>query len=88
MRRCGLLLVAAILPLPAGSIEGRVTNSVTQAGIAGVAVEVQRIGVSQQAVTDESGMFRIANLPDGDYRFTYEKDGFDVPRTDRPRGRW
>ena len=85
MRRCGLLLVAAILPLPGGSIEGRVTNSVTQAGIAGVAVEVQRIGVSQQAVTDESGMFRIANLPDGDYRFTYEKDGFDVPRTDRPR---
>jgi hypothetical protein len=62
-----------------GSISGRVTNSVTGAGIGGVEVSACILssplaGVCQRdrdtiqhAVTDDLGAFRIAGIPDGQY---------------------
>jgi hypothetical protein len=56
-----------------GSIEGRVINSVTGAGIEGARVRACRTleacfgGESQQALTDVAGVFRIDGIPDGQY---------------------
>jgi hypothetical protein len=59
------------LPLIGGSIEGRVTNRVTGAGIEGVSVNVAKgFGPpveSHQVLTGATGMYRIDDLPDGEY---------------------
>jgi hypothetical protein len=66
-----------LLAQSAGVIEGRVTNSVTGEGVGGVTVRFldghDRV---QQTSTDASGVYRVANLSDGTYRGTFEKDGF------------
>jgi hypothetical protein len=61
-------------PQYTGSISGRVTNSVTGAGIEGANVRACltldgcfRADNSQQAVTDSAGTFRIDGIPDGQY---------------------
>ena len=75
------LLFAAILCTPAvgGSIEGRVTNSVTGAGIGDAVLSMwirTERGVTQQATTDDTGAFRIAGIADGQYEIEVSKDGF------------
>jgi hypothetical protein len=62
-----------ILPLMGGSISGRVTNSVTGAGIEGATVRACLTldgcfrGESPRATTDAAGVFRIDGMPDGQY---------------------
>src|SRR5580658_1992873 len=61
---------------PGGSISGRVTNSVTGAGVAGVTVTACPVNACygpqsrKQAVSDDVGAFRIAGIPDGQYGIT------------------
>ncbi len=60
------------------SIFGRVINSVTGAGIAGVEVSawISDRGHAPATVTDDSGAFRIGGIPDGPYSVMAMKDGF------------
>jgi hypothetical protein len=66
------------------SIEGRVTNAANGAGIGGVSVTFLPSPVVVtpprapllQAVTEDSGAFRIVNIPDGQYLPVLKKDGF------------
>jgi hypothetical protein len=68
---------ASALPVVAGSIEGRVTNSVTGEPVIGVKVRfLDRHSYVHDTVTDSSGSYRITGLEDGDYRGTFTKDGF------------
>jgi hypothetical protein len=78
-----LLFAAAALPLIGGSIEGRVTDNITGAGIAGVEVTFfmpPDLASPAKAVTDDSGAFRIANIPEGQYLPLLKKDGFVITR--------
>jgi carboxypeptidase family protein len=78
-----LLFAAAALPLMGGSIGGRVTDNVTGAGIARVEVTFvmpPNLESGATAVTDDSGVFRIANIPDGQYLPLLKKDGFVMAR--------
>jgi hypothetical protein len=71
------LFAAFALPLIGGSIEGRVTNSVTGEGVGGVKVRfLDRTSHVHDAVTDSNGSYRLTGLDDGDYRGEFTKDGF------------
>lgn len=61
----GLLCV----PVFSGSIAGRVTNSVTGAGIGGAQVSFGARSGNQagQVLTDDTGAYRIEGIPDGQY---------------------
>ena len=63
-----------------GIVEGRVVNSVTHAGIDGVAVLLNSKDTSYEATTDAAGGFRIAAVKPGEYGATLNKAGFLVPR--------
>jgi hypothetical protein len=82
MRRSLLRIsLAALAPLlcaqSPGIIEGRVTNSVTGEGVAGVEVRFSdRHSYVHDTVTDSTGSYRITGLDDGDYHGTFTKDGF------------
>src|ERR1044071_4916772 len=58
-----------------GSIEGTVTDP-TGASVPGIAVKVSSSNLisAQTATTDESGRFRILNLPPGKYTVTVEAE--------------
>src|ERR1039458_2091860 len=61
----------------AGSIEGRVTNSVTGEAVGGVSVRfLDRHSYVYSTVTDSTGSYRLTGLNDGDYRGEFRKDGF------------
>lgn len=64
--------------IAAGSVTGRVTDAQSGTGIAGarVLVEETRIG----ATTDESGRYRLTNVPAGEHRLTARRIGY-VPGT-------
>jgi len=63
-----LLPIIWCLSLMGGSISGRVTNSVTGAGIAGVIVTAYGPqSREQKAVSDDRGAYRLAGIPDGQY---------------------
>jgi Carboxypeptidase regulatory-like domain len=76
-----LALAPALLAQNTGSIEGRILNSATGAGIGGVGIRLldsQRTVLT--ATTDDSGSFRIGALHDGQYSIEYQKEGFLVVR--------
>lgn len=66
------------LPLIGGSIEGRVTNSVTGEPVGGAKVRFLDLkNNGYETVTDSAGSYRLAGLADGDYRGPFaSKDGF------------
>ena len=73
----GLIVLAASLPLIGGSIEGRVTNSVTGEPVSGVKVRfLDQHSVVHETGTDSSGVFQLSGLSDGAYRGEFSKDGF------------
>src|SRR5215469_6168134 len=83
---CCLLFVvcsSAILVRPAfaqkitGDISGTVTDQ-TGAAVPNAAVNVQNLGTGEKATgtTNETGFYRIVNLPPGQYRMTIEVTGF------------
>lgn len=91
MRRLAVPVIAAAVlcahlsaQTPGSSLSGRVLNSVTKGGIAGVSVLLCNVSTKScgapgvpDAVTDESGAFRIAGLADGRYSLLpMPKEGF------------
>jgi len=74
---------SAILVRPAfaqkitGDISGTVTDQ-TGAAVPNAAVNVQNLGTGEKATgtTNETGFYRIVNLPPGQYRMTIEVTGF------------
>lgn len=77
------LFFAAILctPVVGGSIEGRVTNSVTAEPVGGVKVRFLRQGYVHETLTDSTGFYRLSGLEDGDYFGQFTKDRFSDSRT-------
>ena len=78
----GVLLVFT-LPLAAkttGTVEGRVVNALTHAGISGVIVTLgsspPKRSTIYEATTDASGVFRIDDVPEGDYVPWFTVTGF------------
>src|SRR5262245_31849837 len=83
-----LLGVLVAIPILGGSIQGRVINSATGAGIPGIEVNAcpspatlpapcRERETLLSAVTNGAGEFRIADLPDGQYRLMPpRKDGY------------
>lgn len=60
-----------------GSIEGRVTNSVTGEPVSGVEVRLlDRHSIVFQTTTDSNGAYRLEHLADGEYSAEFSKDGF------------
>jgi hypothetical protein len=71
---CFVLLT---LPLVGGSIEGRVTNSVTGEGVIGAKARfLDRHSYVYETITDGNGSYRLTGLDDGEYRGEFSKDGF------------
>lgn len=63
-----------------GTIEGRVVNSATGAGIGGVAVTLWAPqGTNYHVTTDESGSWHVTDIKPGQYDSRFEKDGFTQP---------
>jgi hypothetical protein len=66
-----------------GSIEGRVTNSVTGEALAGVNVRfLDRHSYVYGTTTDSTGSYRLTGLSDGDYQPEFRKDGFSEKSSD------
>lgn len=71
-----------LMPLMGGSIEGRVTNRTTGAGIEGVRLTawIQNgpapPSAIHEVVTGETGEFNIDDVPDGEYLILPAKSGF------------
>jgi hypothetical protein len=78
------LTLCCLVPLMGASIEGRVINTANGAGIGGVSITFAPPALVAtaprarflQAVTEDSGAFHIANIPDGQYLPLVKKDGF------------
>lgn len=65
------------LAVMGGSIEGRVTNSVTGEAVAGAKARfLDRHSYVFETFTDSSGGYRLTGLEDGDYRGEFSKDRF------------
>lgn len=54
-----------------GAISGTVTDALTEAGIAGVAVVAGNEEAEEFADTDSNGEYTIPNLPEGDYEVSF-----------------
>lgn len=75
---CSFLCSSAML---GGSVNGRVVDGATGAGIGGVQVRLSPLPVGAApdvvaAPTDDSGAFHIANIPDGSFVPLLHKDGY------------
>src|SRR5947208_2511887 len=73
-RTGGVTLVPKKLPPPAGTVVGRVTDARTGHGVPGARVSLQ--GASLGTVTNDSGGFRIADLPAGRHTLTVRRIGY------------
>src|SRR3954462_8918924 len=58
-----------------GSLSGTVIDSHTQAPISGLRIEIPGVG---QSTSDESGRFRISNIPPGRYLLQAVQSGMAV----------
>jgi hypothetical protein len=62
------------------TIDGRVINNATRAGIEGVSVLFYTLkGTQYRDVTASDGSFHIAGVQQGAYRYSVEKEGFELP---------
>jgi hypothetical protein len=77
------LFVLASSPLRAqtgGTVEGRVINSATGAGLGGVAVTLwTQQGSNYHITTDETGAWHVTDMKPGQYDSRFEKSGFVEP---------
>jgi hypothetical protein len=75
-----LIIAAQTVPqTPTQTVEGRVLNSVTGAGIPGAKVDLLQIQpgkIAYSATTDALGNFRIEGVKDGAYTVNYDARGF------------
>jgi hypothetical protein len=63
-----------------GSIAGYVVNRKAGTNVAGTTVSV--VGTELSAVTDESGLYRIMNVPAGLHTLTFTQDGYATSRVE------
>jgi hypothetical protein len=75
---CALPLFAGALLAQEGVVvEGTVVDKNTGVGISGVTVQLAALNRNRyEATTGAAGIFRIAGVKPGDYRWSAEKDGF------------
>lgn len=82
----GLFLLVWLTPVRAGAqlgggtLQGQVRNGSTQEPIAAVTVTATSpsLQAEQSVVSDAAGLFRIPNLPPGEYVLRYERVGFQT----------
>ena len=69
-----------MVAITTGTIAGKVTDSVTGAGIAGVSIAGQQVGGSNTftGTTDASGNYSIGNIPAGTYSVAFSKAGYNT----------
>jgi hypothetical protein len=67
---------------PGGSVEGRITNSVTGEGIPAVNV-ILSSPVYLHAYTDDQGAYRIEGVKEGEYRVALTRSGFIRPQANQ-----
>ena len=75
----GLALAVPILAQNTALLEGSVTNSITHAGIGGVAITIAG-KTTYRATSDASGAFRAEAVNSGDYVATFEAPDFMAPQ--------
>ena len=68
-----LFLTKDTTPPGMGKLSGRVTDSVTGVGLAGVTVSMGGISVT----TSSQGQFEILNIDPGEYLVTFSKSGYE-----------
>jgi Carboxypeptidase regulatory-like domain len=66
-----LCLILAAALAQAQSVEGRVVNSKTNEGIAGIKITIAKSDASYPVTTADDGRFSLDNLQDGSYTATY-----------------
>src|ERR1043165_9760555 len=73
----GLSAVASAQSTTTGAVGGVVTNPNKEV-VAGAAVTVKNMGTNKEdsATTDDTGRFKVANLPPGNYSVTVNSSGF------------
>ena len=69
------VLAAGVAVAAAGEVEGRVFNAVTGLALARARVTVE--GTGREVLTDESGTFRVADVPAGEVRLNVSYLGFE-----------
>src|SRR5689334_13710387 len=74
------LAVRAQAQLGTGALAGRVVDVATQQPLEDVAVTAASPAAQgeQVVVTDAAGVFRIPNLPPGDYALRFERQGYHL----------
>jgi outer membrane receptor protein involved in Fe transport len=89
MLRLGILIMLALLSpaaaqsLTTGAVQGVITDAATRESLSGVTVVATSPAMqgSQAAITDESGQYKITNLPPGSYTITCYYADLIVQRT-------
>jgi hypothetical protein len=79
MKRAALacIFLSPLFAQPTGSVEGRVTNSVTGEAVPGVVIRfMDTHSLVFKTTTDASGAYRLTGLADGRYGGEFSKDGF------------
>jgi hypothetical protein len=80
--KCGVVVLAWVMLLVGGTIDGRVTNGVTGEGVSGALVTfLDRGSHPFKATTDSTGAYHLAGLDDGVYRGEATKSGFSQYRS-------
>ncbi|MDD5510614.1 MAG: carboxypeptidase-like regulatory domain-containing protein [Dehalococcoidales bacterium] len=59
-----------------GTLSGKVTDSVSNAGLPGVAIAMTGQGGNANTITDSTGNFGITGITPGSYSFTFTKTGY------------
>jgi TonB-linked SusC/RagA family outer membrane protein len=65
-------------PRAAGSIVGRVVDAATNLGVPSVEILIE--GIALHAFTNDSGQFRISDVPPGTYTLTVRRIGYELTR--------
>src|SRR4051812_6615912 len=73
-----VITAPALAQVGAAVLRGKVIDATSQAPVSDVVVTVTSPALQgeQMAVTDETGAYRIPNLPPGDYVMRAEKDSY------------
>lgn len=62
--------------LSKGTVTGKIIDSFTKKGISGVTIEVEGVRPVIQAISDETGNFKLINVPSGRQSLIVSKEGY------------